>query len=275
MTRYRRRRRSSRAETSKFVLAGILIAAALMAGGFIAYLYLSSDRPPVLDRATYCPIDGPRSLTVMLLDTSDDLPAIAKSEVRKHLLDSAEAVPDYGLLEIRVLDPGSSGGHVVFSRCNPGDGSNLSEYRANPELARRRWREGFRAPLDSALTGALRPRGAQTSPLLSTLQAIAVERFTGRSELKKPKALLVVSDLLEHGADYSHYPGDFSYDRYKLSPAYPKYRTHLQGASITFLYVQRATRRAPNTVEHLRFWQEWVRDNKGQLKEAIRLQGMG
>ncbi|HEV7981724.1 MAG TPA: hypothetical protein VGP86_02420, partial [Xanthobacteraceae bacterium] len=97
---------------------------ALAAG---AYVYVTAARPPALDRASLCPVDGARSTTVVLLDSTDEIPDIGKREIRTVLLDMAETVPVYGLLELRLLDPRTPGGRLIFAKCNPGDGAGLSE----------------------------------------------------------------------------------------------------------------------------------------------------
>jgi hypothetical protein len=240
-----------------------------------AYVYLTANRPPTLDRASLCPVDGPRSMTVVLLDSTDEIPDIAKREIRTILIDMAEALPAYGLMELRLLDPAAAGGRLIFGKCNPGDGTGLSEYTANPRLAKQRWTEGFRQPLDEALDAGFQPTPAKTSPIIATVQRIAVERFSGRAAEDIPKSLVLVSDMLEHEQDYSQYAGDLSYSRYKASRAYKKLQTDLHGAEVTIYYIQRATAKPLSSVDHIRFWAEWVRDNGGRFKQANKLQGEG
>jgi hypothetical protein len=191
------------------------------------------------------------------------------------LADRAETLPIRALLEIRLLDPQVAGGRPIFARCNPGDGSGLSEYTANPMLARKRWMDGFREPLEAALQSGLRPSPGKTSPIMETIQRIAVERFTGRTAQEIPKSLILISDMLEHEPDYSQYSGDLSYDRYKGSRAYRKFRTNLYGAEVMIYYVQRQSAKPINSTDHIRFWAEWIRDNNGRLKAATKLQGVG
>jgi hypothetical protein len=240
-----------------------------------AYIYATAARPPPLDRSSLCPVDGPRSVTVVLLDSTDDIPEIAKRELKTVLVDMAETLPTYGLLEIRLLDPKVAGGKSIFARCNPGDGSGLSEYTANPLLAKKRWMDGFRQPLDEALQTGFRPLPGKTSPIMETVQRIAVERFTGRAVEGIPKALVLISDMLEHEPDYSQYAGDLSYRRYKASRAYQKFRTDLYGADVMIYYIQRLSGKPINSVDHIQFWAEWIRDNNGRLKQATKLQGVG
>ncbi len=270
-----RRRRNRSGELHKHLVGGVLatLAIGVLAAG--AYVYATAARPPVLDSASLCPINGPRSITVALLDSTDDIPDIAKREVRTALTDLAETLPPYGLLEIRLLDADAVGGRTVFAKCNPGDGSNLSEYTSNPRLAKKRWMDDFREPLDQALETGFRPLPGKVSPIMETVQRIAVDRFTGRAAEQVPKRLLLISDMIEHEGDYSQYAGDLSYDRFKASRAYRKVRTDLHGADVEIYYIQRNAGKPLNSVDHIRFWADWIRDNNGRLKQATKLQGVG
>jgi hypothetical protein len=273
--RGRRRRSQNPGEMRKHILGGALAVLALGILTMGAYAYLTAARPPVLDHASLCPVDGARSETVVLLDSTDEIPDIGKREIKTVLLDMAEALPAYALMELRLLDPATPGGRLIFHKCNPGDGAGLSEYTANPRLAKKRWMEGFRQPLEAALDAGFKPAPGKTSPIIETVQRIAVERFSGRAVEEIPKSLVLVSDMLEHEPDYSQYSGDLTYGRFKASRAYKKLQTDLHGAEVTIYYVQRVTAKRLNSVEHIRFWAEWVRDNKGRFKEANKLQGEG
>jgi hypothetical protein len=270
-----RRRSSNPGELRKHLLGGALTVLALGVLAAGAYVYATVARPPTLDQATLCPVDGPRAVAVVLLDSTDEIPEIAKREIRTVLVDMAETLPAYDLLEIRLLDPKTPGGKSIFARCNPGDGTGLSEYTANPRLARQRWLEGFRAPLDVALEEGFHPLPGKTSPIMETIQRIAVERFTGRAVEEVPKSLVVISDMLQHGPDYSQYGGDLSFGRFKTSRAYKKVQTDLHGADVLIYYIQRQTGKPINSADHIKFWADWVRDNNGRLKQASKLQGVG
>ncbi len=270
-----RRRSSNPGELRKHLLGGALAVLALGVLAAGAYVYATAARPPTLDQASLCPVDGPRAVAVVLLDSTDEIPDIAKREIRTVLVDMAETLPAYELLEIRLLDPKTPGGRSIFSRCNPGDGSGLSEYTANPRLARQRWLDGFRQPLDVALEAGFEALPGKTSPIMETIQQIAVERFTGRNVEEVPKSLVVISDMLQHGPDYSQYTGDLSFARFKASRAYKKVQTDLHGADVLIYYIQRQTGKPINSADHIKFWAEWIHDNNGRLKQASKLQGVG
>jgi len=278
MKRHRtRRRRGTRRNTADraSVVAGVVICAVCLAA-FVGFGYwkLTAKSPPELVAKTLCPVAGATSVTVVLIDSSDSIPEIGRRELEIYLTDIADDVPEYGLLELRLLNPEQHGGRTVFSRCNPGDGSNLSSLTANPDYARQRWAEGFREPLRIALESGLAPTGSATSPILATIQAIAVERFNGKATRDIPKQLIVVSDMIEHGPAYSQYQPDLSYERFTRSPAHLRFQTSLGNAGVTIRYIDRPAA-GIDTIGHIAFWTTWIHDNNGDLKSVERVQGAG
>jgi hypothetical protein len=276
MVRARAKSRRTRNEDEvKLIAAVTLTLIALVAGGVGVYFWATAPRPPARDQKTFCQIEGPRAIAVMLLDTTDPLPVATKEQVFKLLTDIADDLREYALLDIRILDSESQAGRQIFSLCNPGDGRGLNEFNGNPSLAKRVWQRKFHEPLEQALEGGLHPRHSDTSPLLSTLQGIAISRFTGKAAAEVPKLLVIVSDMIENTKEYSQYEGDLSYRRFKMTPTYFKYRTDLNKAQVQIFYVQRIVRgRSPiDSGAHIRFWIDWVQDSGGQFKSAIKLQG--
>lgn len=273
MARSRRRRRGGGEgwTIALGVLAGVVALGVL---GGMMYLNATVERPPVLDQATLCPVTGPASITVVLVDASDPLPDVARTQVATALTDLADDLPTHGLLELRLLDPSDPQGRVVFSRCNPGTGDGLSEWTANPEAAKRRWIAEFRDPIRAVLAEGLPQIGGDVSPIMASIQRIAVDRFDGEAMRTRPKRLVIVSDMVENTADYSQYRGDLGFARYASSVAAKTMATDLRGAEVTVYYVQRLSP-GLDSAEHIRFWTDWVTANDGRLVEAVKLQGAG
>jgi hypothetical protein len=275
VARRTRARSAAKGDLGKLVAAVALVVVTAVAASAGLYWWITAPRPPARNQTTFCPTDGPMAIAVMLLDTSDPLPEASKEDAIKRLTDIADGLSDYMLLDIRILDPAYPAGRKVFSLCNPGDGKGLSEFTGNPRLAQKRWRERFRAPLDQALNTSFVPNASETSPLLATLQGIALDRFAGKTAGSLQKTLVIVSDMIENGKDYSQYRGDLSYHHFQETSAYRKLRTDLNGARVQILYVERFTKRQIDSTALMRFWAEWVQDNRGQFVSAIRLQGAG
>ncbi len=274
MARRQRRQRKGAPGTGAAIGGIALIFLALAALGILALFYFSVTPKPRLDATSLCPVNGPEGVTVVLVDTSDDLPEPAQRQLLGLLEDQIAALPAYYKFDIRVLDIAGGRSRSLFSKCNPGDGTGLSEWTDNPRLARMRWLENFRQPAKDAIKNSLSSAKAKSSPIMGAIQDIAIDQFSSAAAQKVEKKLVVISDMLEFTQLYSQYPGagDLSYQRFKRSSAYLKFRTDLHDAHVKIEYVQQ-TQANIDTVRHIEFWKEWITDNKGAFDGARRLQG--
>jgi hypothetical protein len=257
-------------------LGGILLLVlAIVAGGAFAYFYFSTPARPTLDAQTLCPITGPQGITVVLVDTSDDLPETTRREVLGMLEDMIASLPPFYKLDIRVLDIAGVRSRSLFSKCNPGDGAGLSEWTDNPRIARMRWIENFRKPAADAVKNSIASAKANSSPIMAAIQDIAIDQFSSAASQNVKKTLFVISDMIEFTRDYGQYSRDLTFQRYKQSAAYLKFRTDLHGATVNIRYVYRQPKGQPaiDGKAHILFWREWIEDNKGLFGDAKWLQG--
>jgi hypothetical protein len=255
----------------------LLLLLAIGSGGGLAFFYFSSPARPVLDPQSLCPVGGPQGITVVLVDTSDDLPETTRREVLGQLDDMITTLPPFFKLDIRVLDIAGNRSRSLFSKCNPGDGAGLSEWTDNPRIARLRWIEDFRKPAAEAVKSSIASAKSASSPIMGAIQDIAIDQFSSAASQNARKTLYVISDMIEYTRDYSQYPraGDLSFQRYKQSPAYLKFRTDLHGATVIIRYVTRQTGSQPllDGTRHMEFWKSWIEDSRGTFGGVTRLQG--
>ena len=277
MARRRLRQRSSAPLGWSGFGGVLLLLLAIGSGGALAYFYFASPERPVLDPKTLCPVDGAKGITVVLVDTSDDLPDTTRREVLGQLDDMITTLPPFYKLDIRVLDIAGVRSRSLFSKCNPGDGATLSEWTDNPRIARLRWIEDFRKPAAEAVNKSISPAQSSSSPIMAAIQDIAIGEFSPAVGANARKTLYVISDMIEYTRDYSQYPraGDLSFARYKQSPAYLKFRTDLHGATVILRYVTRQTgsQQIVDSTKHMEFWKTWIEDNRGTFGGVKRLQG--
>jgi hypothetical protein len=275
------RRRPRQRSGSGFGWSGLggvlLLLLAVISGGTLAWFYFSAAPRPVLDAQTLCPVTGPHGVTVVLVDTSDDLPETTRREVLGQLDDMITTLPPFYRLDIRVLDIAGVRSRSLFSKCNPGDGAGLSEWTDNPRIARLRWIEDFRKPAALAVKSSIAAAKATSSPIMAAIQDIAIDQFSGAASQSARKTLYIISDMIEFTHNYSQYAraGDLSFARYKQSPAYLKFRTDLHGATVIIRYVTRQQNGQPvlDGTKHMEFWKAWVEDNRGVFGGVKRLQG--
>jgi hypothetical protein len=277
VARRRPRQRSAPGLGWSGVAGALLLLLAIVSGATLAYFYFSTPARPILDAESLCPVSGPRGITVVLVDTSDDLPATTQREVLGQLDDMITTLPPFYKLDIRVLDIAAGRSRSLFAKCNPGDGAGLSQWTDNPRIARLRWIEDFRKPAADAVKNSIASAKANNSPIMAAIQDIAIGDFSGAASQDVRKTLYVISDMIEYTRDYSQYPraGDLSFQRYKQSPAYLKFRTDLHGATVIIRYVTRQSNGQPvvDGTKHIEFWKAWIEDDRGMFGGAKRLQG--
>jgi len=277
MARRRPWQRSSSALGWSGFGGALLLLMAVGSGAALAYFYFAAPERPVLDPQSLCPVDGPHGITVVLVDTSDDLPETTRREVLGQLDDMITTLPPFYKLDIRILDIAGTRSRSLFSKCNPGDGVGLSEWTDNPRIARLRWIEDFRKPAAEAVKTSIASAQSDSSPIMAAIQDIAIGQFSSVASESAKKTLYIISDMIEYTKDYSQYPraGDLSFQRYKQSPAYLKFRTDLHGSAVIIRYVTRQSGGRPlvDGTKHMEFWKAWIEDNRGVFGSVKRLQG--
>jgi hypothetical protein len=112
---------------------------------------------------------------------------------------------------------------------------------------------------------------------MAAIQDIAIDQFSSATSQNVKKTLTIISDMIEYTKDYSQYPraGDLSFQRYRQSPAYLKFRTDLHGATVILRYVTRQTgnQQLVDGTKHMEFWKAWIEDSRGAFGGVKRLQG--
>lgn len=177
----------------------------------------------------FCPKEGPKSTTVMILDESDELQRHQLSALRR-FTDSlvemvrgpgGEAQPSEnyvdrgGLLVIYGLAMPEVKPKASFRMCNPGspkDRKGTDVFTEGDVTAMMRWSR-FKKGLDAALPTEQGGKSLDTSPIIETIRFVRNEEFPravdmNRGHQEEPAyTLIVVSDLLQNTAQVSHYDG--------------------------------------------------------------------
>lgn len=273
-----RRRRSagrSRGKGTGAIVGAILFGLASLAM-FSGYIWLNIKARDVVetDAATGCPAkSGPNSVTAVLFDTSDPVPQATMGDLANKFRQIAGSIKQGGYLWVGSLTSAPGTLEVLFSRCNPGDGSTVDVWTSNPGKHQKIWEEAFDKPLKE-LTGQL-PSDTQAdqSPIMAGIQKLKLSLFDNGAFDGVPKRLILVSDMMENTPAYSQYKSGADYSVFKKSAANARFRTDLLGADVTVLYFNRPERKFPS-VDHANFWTQWFSDNGGNLSDFTKLEGM-
>lgn len=229
-----------------YFMAGIILITAVLSitAGLV---YLSFNQAPAACSGSTS------AVAEILIDVSDPLPEVTRSQIEQQVVDKISSNNFKGaLVEERILNPSQSAGDVVFSRCHPGNGDDVSEINADPTRAKLKWEEEFLKPFSSVLKNALNgSHSSSSSPILETLQAITVKQF-----LAKPgqKNLIVVSDMLQHSSAVSFYQHDVrSYFNIGAQPIWPQVKPILDNVNVEYFVLGRRSSKA-TTADLKQFW---------------------
>jgi hypothetical protein len=281
MPRQRKLRHSSAARRRRGNIIGVVIAVCCFCflAALAGYVIWWGPKRLALDEF-YCPKDvPPTAVYAVLVDHSDAFTTIQQLAVRNRLDGLRAEVPKFGRLEIyRVVAEAEAVQDrdqiaPVFSLCNPGTGAELDELTGNPNLARKRWESGFDQPLQEVFQSLMTGGGAETSPIMESIQALALQAFARDGLEATPKSLVIVSDMLHHTDKFSHYRSAPDFGQLKGTPYYRQLRSDLSGVKVTLLYLHRPEASGRQTPAHLRFWQAFFADQGAILAHFIPIEG--
>ena len=276
--RRRRRRRSRRGDLSPRDIA-LGVGGAVLLGGVlfvIARVTFFAPGPPSRDPDTGCPETGPAALTAILIDTTDEISAISRTDVLAHLDEYvANSREDEMVLAYEAKPVGDEVGDPLLSVCHPGDPDAASEWTENPRLIRRRLEERFKRPLEALFAELLEREEASTSPLMESVQSVAVSVLARHEYADIPKRLIVVSDLMQNTNNLSFFRQAVDYEGFAESPGSAALSTDLRGTAVEVLFVQReAHRRLEDTRGLVDFWQRWIEEQGGTMNRVVRVDGV-
>jgi hypothetical protein len=239
--------------------------------GWQVWAQLSGQR--TLD-ASLCPVDGADTYTAVVVDLTDPLTVAQKQDLVNQLEDLRNDIPKYGRVSLFKVAP--AGGQLlqpVLDLCNPGDGSELSETNANPAAARKRWEAGFSKPLDAAFRSLAEASGAESSPILQSVQSVALTKLQRPDAKGKPRKLVLVSDLIQHtpGLDfYKHVP---TVDELTRSEPYQTAKADLRGVEMEIWMLTRPGLAHLQNTKLAQLWADAFTEQGAKVTRAYNVNG--
>lgn len=270
---------TKRAKKQKKNIQGLILFGLIFVaiGIFIWIIKGASD-----DRITLgedlCPVDGPIDssvgYTAILIDGTDSFSPIQHANLSRYLLALQEQVAKHEQVSIfaprvivaeELLEP-------KLRLCNPGDGSDISGLTGNPRMAAVRYEREFRERISSTLDAVLNVTPADQSPIMSMVQAVTIATFPVAND-GKPKRLIIVSDMLENTANYSHYSDRVDFGAVKKQPWFQHLATPMAGVKVEILYVSRQGSEARQNRGHMLFWEQFFMHLGASVTRVDRIGG--
>ena len=272
-TSRRSSKRKSKSNAGAIIGGTLLLLVSGSVASAIGYFYYQASNREAIDPKTNCPVNGPKEIKALLIDTTDPITEKTLIDARNKFKAEASSTIQHGLIEIYGLTEQAGKLELMFSGCNPGDKNTVDDWTGNKRLQQRKWDEAFGKPLEEIEGKIDQGQGGNQSPIMAGIQNIKLRAFDQYKDLDVPKELIVMSDMIEHTPLYSQYKLGLEYETYRKSPAYRDFRTNLEGVDFSVWYIDRGIERFSG-LEHMEFWANWVSDNNGNWSRAIKLEGV-
>lgn len=272
MPRYRKRKQATQ---RKNLLGLLLILLVLMALAVLAmFRYQLQNQQLAYNPDTLCPIGvASPKYVALVFDKSDSYNKVQQQFLKRFFAKfKAELLPGTRI-SVYVIDADNDKAIAPdFVVCAPRTGADASAFYENPKHIRQRWQQKFAQPLDQAIAGFMQPSHAKSSPIMEIFQTVALSAFPIGNESAE-KQIILISDMLQHTPEWSHYRGQMDFNRLQKTSYYQRIHTDLQNAEVNILYVRRAGQEALQTKRHAFFWADFIQSIGGHVTLIEKIDG--
>lgn len=270
----RRQEREERKHLFLGVMILLLLFLACAGGGYWWWINQSH-----LDERL-CPKDGPLGHTILLIDKTDPPSLIQKSALNQLLAEVAQRhaasfkVPGGAehpvkvgeLLSIFVLgEDYKKSPEPIFSRCNPGLGSDASIFLANPKRLESIYQREFDDRLNAVRDQLFAVTPSKWSPIMEMFQLVAINGFK-RSATGGSRRLIVVSDMLHNTPQYTFFKQQQDFEAFSKTTYFQQIRTDLPQVSVEMRYLMYSPTLQTNSLTY--FWEAYFKAMGGSLTSA-------
>lgn len=267
-TSFAKRSRSRKTSSLPYIV-GAIVALGLL--GLAGWWMNRTSGEMAVDADTLCPlVTGPVAETVILFDLTDPLAPAQTSQLLQYLeREFADAaIGTQFTLGVVSEDPADWGATPAL--CKPHSDKDVSSLTQNVPLVKQRYEERFLAPLKASLSGMISASGANSSPIMESLQAL-IATTPGFLTFPGPRKVILVSDLLQHSDAMSFYRGD-DWQSFSNSPAFQRLGRTLDGVEVAVFAVPRVSDKINDPAAVEDFWLRYF-DLQGAQLPTLRSLG--
>jgi len=272
MARFRKRKQATK---RKNLLGFLLIFSVFCAVLFLAFFrYELKSNQTLYDPKTLCPIDTtiPKYIA-LVFDKSDIYNKVQQHFLRRYFGEFKKRLIPGTQVSLYVIDDNKDKQiSPDFVVCAPRKGDDANAFYENPRLIRQRWQSQFEQPLDNAIEGFMLPGTSDFSPIMEMLQIISLSAFPP-ADSTADKQIIMISDMLHHTPQWSHYRGQMNFRDLEKSIYYQSINTDLQNAEVNILYVRRAGMEKLQNKRHAFFWADYIEAIGGRVTLIEKIDG--
>jgi len=269
MARRRGRRGSRRPGNITGAILLIAGTAMLAAIGF-GYWWVRENQM-VVDKGTNCPVSGPRSIHMFIVDRSDPVSGQQAQRIGQVISDYRDSAEKGERFDFYVFEGNAQDAlQPILSVCSPG--REVNPLIENERRAKRDYEERFSMVVDRIAAELVVPTTLKNSPLLESLRAAVQTSFGPFAGGGVPFRLTLVSDMIQNSDAVSHYKRAPDFGELAASQVWAQLRPNLKGAEVDILYVLRpAAMRGDKQIQnrgHQLFWEQFIVDSGGSFPAA-------
>lgn len=272
MSRFRNRNQLARKKNliGFFIILGVIIVVI----GIAFFRYQLQENKITLDPVTLCPVTAPSPKYVALVfDKSDNYNLIQKHFLKRFFTQFKKKLAPGTKISIYLIDETSKNTVLPYLVvCAPRTGKDANVFYENPRIITERWQEKFESPLDEVINGALQAGNASFSPIMEALQVVSLSAFPENATLADKKIILI-SDMLQHTPEWSHYRGQLDVLKLKKTSYYQRINTDLRNAEVNILYVRREGMEKLQNKKHAFFWADYIKSIGGLVTSIEKIDG--
>ena len=238
----------------KHVLGAILIgfSAVVIATALILTSTESSSPPP--------------NQTVLLIDVTDPLSAQERTSLTNKISILFSSSPNTTFSVYEIVDDPTKPPSPVTDETSPlktvANVNPLAEHRSDIE-------DDWKASTSSLMTGidqATQGKPSQRSPILESVQWVALRELNAPQAISVPRKLIIVSDLLQHTEEFSLYKGIPDFSLLKSNPNYGKLKTNLVDVDVELWVLRNHTKEATKLAD---LWRRIIFDQGGTVSKIV------
>lgn len=270
-------RNSKRKRANSSNLAALLIFALsfLIIGG-LGYIYITTkNQYDEINSKTFCRKDKPTAITAILIDHTDNINPTQKAALEVRLWEVAQSIPKNSMIKVySVRDTSKKILAPDIELCNPGNGKDSNNITGNTDLANKRYEDKFKKPISEILDRVVSASTSQQSPIMESVQSVAITSFVGEERGVAKKKLILVSDLLEHTEKFSLYNKDIpDFAVYKESSHWRFVKADLKNVDVEIYMLRRDGQDLLQNNKLIGFWTEFFVNQGAHITHTLPIEG--
>ncbi|MFZ9180416.1 MAG: hypothetical protein ACO201_00915 [Rickettsiales bacterium] len=272
--RYQQMNNKSGGSKGNITAIALIAMAGIIIGFFAISFSKEQTKSSAINKENFC-ANNLEKLTVIIIDATDKLSLIQKAslktrlwEIANNLEKNTHKIQIYSVDKIinKILEPS-------IDLCNPGSAENANQLTENKKIIQKRYEEKFKKNLDIILDNVLNRDSLNQSPIMESIQSVAITSFIPLNNKAINKKLILVTDLLQNTPKFSAYKSNYNFSQYKDSEHYKHVKSDLENVDVELFFLHRENTGKIQTPQLRDFWMEFFSSQGANVSRFLPIEG--